>query len=232
MPIVPRDRFPEFWGWAQYNLGSALELKVRRSGGAEGLDLLARALAAYEAAHDVCSRAEKPDDWQVLQLRVGGVLAMLGERTEGPAGLELLARTVEAYEVALEVDFRGDLLRGGWATVQSNLGFALRAQGERSGGAAGLDLLARAVAAFDAALEVRTRADMPADWAHTQFNIALAQEARGDLSEGAAQAAHWCSAETAVLLALEVYDPEAMAFYHEMATEALARIRAKLAGGG
>lgn len=94
-----------------------------------------------------------------------------------------------------------------------------------------MNLLARAVSAYAAALEVRTRTDMPAQWAMTKFNIALVDERRGDMSAGAAQLAHWRSAEVAVLQVLEVYDPVNMGYDHETATALLARIRAKLAGG-
>ena len=45
-----------------------------------------------------------------------------------------------------------------WAASQNNLGAVLQALGEREGS---LELLNEAIAAFRAALEVRTRADVP-----------------------------------------------------------------------
>ena len=61
-----------------------------------------------------------------------------------------------------------------WAMTQNNLGTTLAEQGTRTGGEAGTALLADAVAAYRAALEVRTRQDMPVEWAMTQENIAIA----------------------------------------------------------
>ena len=90
--------------------------------------------------------------------------------------------------------------------------------------------LAEAVAAYRAALTVRTREALPAQWAMTQFNLALVHESLGDLSDGSEQAKHWREAEASVLLALEIFDPVNMPYQHDQATRLLARIRAKLAG--
>lgn len=54
-----------------------------------------------------------------------------------------------------------------WAMTQNHLGNALRGLGERGDEGA----LARAVAAYEKALTVRTREAMPADWAMTQNNL-------------------------------------------------------------
>ncbi|MEM9763029.1 MAG: hypothetical protein AAF968_11030, partial [Pseudomonadota bacterium] len=61
-----------------------------------------------------------------------------------------------------------------WAAAQSNLGAALRNQGERTGGEAGAALLGEAVAAFRAALRVRTEDAHPLQWATTQNNLGAA----------------------------------------------------------
>jgi hypothetical protein len=55
-----------------------------------------------------------------------------------------------------------------WAETQSNLGIALRLLGEREAGTARLE---EAVAAFRAALEVRTRQRMPLEWAETRKDL-------------------------------------------------------------
>ena len=55
--------------------------------------------------------------------------------------------------------------------TQNNLGNTLLEQGNRTNGQKGADLLAKAVSAYRAALEVYTRADHPVDWAMTQNNL-------------------------------------------------------------
>ena len=117
-----------------------------------------------------------------------------------------------------------------WAMTQNNLGNALSTQGERTGGADGLALLADAVTAYRNALTVRTKAAMPAQWAMTQENIALAFSAKARLVDDPLP--DWRAAELAATLALQVYTPEHMPFYHEKATRLLARIRTEIAERG
>jgi hypothetical protein len=70
--------------------------------------------------------------------------------------------------------------------TQNNLGSALSEQGTRTAGEAGARLLAEAVAAYRAALEVRTRAELPQDWAMTQNNLGNALEEQGIRTAGEA----------------------------------------------
>jgi hypothetical protein len=96
-----------------------------------------------------------------------------------------------------------------WAATQNNLGIALRAQGERPGGAAGAELLARAVAAYEAALTVRTRDTMQAQWAMTQNNLGLVFWVRWQqATERAEQRAHAQAAIGHYRAALEVFGPD------------------------
>ena len=55
-----------------------------------------------------------------------------------------------------------------WAMTQNNLGTALRQLGEREDGTLRLE---EAVAAYRAALEVRTRERVPLAWAQTHHNL-------------------------------------------------------------
>ncbi|MCE2738267.1 MAG: hypothetical protein LW703_07850 [Rhodobacter sp.] len=92
-----------------------------------------------------------------------------------------------------------------WASLQNSLANALQNQDSRTGGAAGAALLGQAVAAFRAALEVRTRADHPVHWAETTQNLAIALQDQGIRTEGAAGAALLGQAVDAYRAALEVY---------------------------
>jgi len=71
-----------------------------------------------------------------------------------------------------------------WAMTQNNLGTALETLGERESGTARLE---RAVAAYRAALEERTRERVPLDWAKTQTNLGNALEALGERESGTAR---------------------------------------------
>jgi len=62
--------------------------------------------------------------------------------------------------------------------TQNNLGHALVELGGRAGGEEGNKLVREAVGAYRAALQVRTRAELPQDWAETQNNLG---NALGDL---------------------------------------------------
>jgi tetratricopeptide (TPR) repeat protein len=64
-----------------------------------------------------------------------------------------------------------------------NLGAALSMLGERESGTARLEA---AVAAYRAALEERTRDQVPLDWAMTQMNLGIALETLGQRESGTA----------------------------------------------
>ena len=66
-------------------------------------------------------------------------------------------------------------------------------------------LLAEAVTAFRAALEVQTRQELPQDWAMTQYNLGAALSAQAAQSSGPVVAQLLAEAVTAFRAALEVY---------------------------
>ena len=106
--------------------------------------------------------------------------------------------------------------------TQQNLGAALQAQGLRTGGAQGTELLAQAVAAFRSALEVITREQLPQDWAMTQHNLGAALKEQAIRTGGAQATELLAQAVAAYRRALEVYTPEVFPAYH-------ARVQANLA---
>ncbi|NKB56357.1 MAG: hypothetical protein GKS00_08480 [Alphaproteobacteria bacterium] len=71
--------------------------------------------------------------------------------------------------------------------TQNNLAAALQTMGARAGGAEGLAALERAIDAYEAALEVYTRREMPADWAMTQMNLGKGLASLGKLESGSAR---------------------------------------------
>ena len=124
-------------------------------------------------------------------------------------GDDALQRTIEMWrkELAL-LDSNKDAVQ--WAGTQNNLAVALQEQCIRAEGEAGLTLLAEAVTAYRAALEVRTRDAMPVDWAMIQNNLGNALRAQGIRAEGEAGLTLLAEAVTAYRAALEVHTRDAM----------------------
>ncbi|MEO0389936.1 MAG: helix-turn-helix domain-containing protein [Pseudomonadota bacterium] len=92
-----------------------------------------------------------------------------------------------------------------WADAQNQLGIALQNRGIRTDGPQGAQLLADAVTAYRAALEVHTRADHPVAWAMTKNNLAIALQEQGVRTDWPQGAQLLVDAVTAYCSALEVY---------------------------
>jgi hypothetical protein len=101
--------------------------------------------------------------------------------------------------------------------VQVNLGQALTEQAKRTEGAAGTEVLVRAITVFRSGLEVGTRNQSPQAWAeiHKHFGNALKEHV---LRTGGVEGKEVLGqAVAAYRSALEVYTREAFPFYHEQA---------------
>jgi hypothetical protein len=122
------------------------------------------------------------DSAESLAWDAASALRAIAERHGDPRAATAAIAHWEA--LVAKADARGETERA--ARLQNNLGVALATQGARSGGEAGLTLLARAVSAYEAALRVRTETDMPADWAATQNNLGNALATQGARSGGEA----------------------------------------------
>ena len=214
---LPRAADPEFWAVAHNHRANALQAQGTRTAGAVGTALLAQAVADFTGALEVFTRADHPVGWAMTLQNRAGALNAQGTRTAGEAGAALLAQAVADYAGALEVFTRADHPVD-WAGTLYNRANALRAQGTSTAGAAGAALLAQAVADCTDALEVRIRADHPVDWAMTRQNMARLELARALHDTCTDPLPHLRAALEHVEAALEVYDPEHMAFYHQKAT--------------
>jgi len=91
-----------------------------------------------------------------------------------------------------------------WSDSQITLGIALRGQGTRTQGEAGAALFAKAVAAYEAALTVRTQEDHPVQWAMTQNNLGIALKEQGSRTQGDSGAALFAQSVAAYEAALTV----------------------------
>lgn len=111
-----------------------------------------------------------------------------------------------------------------FARLQYSSAIDLYKHGLRYGGTG----LVYAIAAYEAALEVRTRAEHPVDWAMTQENLALTFEELAGLEAVRARDHLSCALEH-VCKSLEVFDPDHMPFNFEKASKARDRIKEKIA---
>ena len=123
---------------------------------------LRRAIACYEAALRVYTKADFPSDWAGTQGNLGIAYAKLPTGDRG----DNLRRAIACYEAALRVYTESDF-PSEWATAQNNLGIAYWGlpTGDRG------DNLRRAIACYEAALRVQTEAAFPSAWARTQGNL-------------------------------------------------------------
>jgi CHAT domain-containing protein len=135
-----------------------------------------KAIAAYEAALSVTTRAQQPGEWARTQNSLGEAYQ---NRTRGDRA-DNLEKSIAAYEAALTV-FTRTQQPDDWASAQNNLG---RAYGDRTRGDRA-DNLEKSIAAYEASLTVFTRTHRSGKWTPTQNNLGIAygDRIRGDLAD-------------------------------------------------
>jgi CHAT domain-containing protein len=176
------------WAHVQSNLGIAYSnLPID-----DRADNLERAIAAFQAALKVRTRAESPVDWAALQNHLGNayVQRIRGDRAEN------LERAVAAFTAAFQVFTRASFPVA-WAMTQNNLASALR---ERVRGDRAYNV-EEAIVACESALMVYTRDRFPVRWASVQNNLGAALHKRrfGDRAENLERAIAACRAALQVL---------------------------------
>ncbi len=169
---------------AEAILASARELSQERSLQAvrqtadiialQGLAALLRndvdaAFGAFTSAADMVG-ALAPTEAHERRCAYSDALRIHGDRFPGPA----LADAVALAEANLRTCSRTDHPTD-WARTQNNLANALQILGKRTGGDAGRRALERAVAAYEAALQVFTRDAMPANWGKGSMALGMAR---------------------------------------------------------
>ncbi len=131
-------------------------------------DALTAALAAYQEASALTSRATSPLDWAKVEDRIGQALQNLGERLGSE---ETLQAALQHYEAALteRTEMTAPL---DWAKSQNNLANVLYSLGARK---SDTELLGRSIEAFDASLRVMTPEAEPVRWTTVANNRAASQ---------------------------------------------------------
>ncbi|MEG3845301.1 tetratricopeptide repeat-containing protein, partial [Microcoleus sp. herbarium14] len=128
-----------------------------------------KAIACYQAALQVLTRAALPLDWAMTQI---GLAAAYGQRIKEDRG-ENLEKAIAFSEAASEVYTRAAFPQQ-WAMTQNNLATAYRNR-IREDRAENIE---KAIAFYEAALLVHTREAFPELWAVTQRNLANAYRDR------------------------------------------------------
>jgi tetratricopeptide (TPR) repeat protein len=188
------------------NLKAAAQDAVEQGDLEEVEALLAR---VQEVELDEAARtAELRADNALLRGRVDQAFALLSAAADSFAGIEAVEPARRRFEGMKRLYAHGlryggsglvlgaDMLRRAlehldedaepllWGKMQNNLAVALQTQGERTAGPEGADLLSEAVAAYRAALRVRTETDHPVDWAMTMQNLGNALQTQGTRTAG------------------------------------------------
>ena len=115
LEVFSRERFPEVWASAQYNLGLAHQQRIR----GDRADNLEKAIAAHEASLTVRTRETLPIDWAATQhdLAIAYRGRIHGDRADN------LEKAIAAHEAALTVRTR-QAMAVEWAATQNNLALA------------------------------------------------------------------------------------------------------------
>ncbi|MCC3466193.1 MAG: tetratricopeptide repeat protein, partial [Microcoleus sp. PH2017_06_SFM_O_A] len=162
--------FPERWAMTQNNLANAYSHRIRGDRG----ENIEKAIACYELALLVCTRAAFPQDWAETQNNLAGAYySRIREDRD-----ENIKKAISCLQSALEVHTR-EAFPLSWADTQIGFGvvYSSRIREDRA------ENIERAIACYELALEVRTRAAFPQQWATTQENIAYAYQEKGLIPE-------------------------------------------------
>jgi len=112
--------------------------------------------------------------------------------------------------------------------TQNNLGIVLKDLGERVSGEQGAQYLEQAVAAYRAALEVRTREQLPQDWAMTQNNLGTVLSVLGERARGEQGAQYLQQSVASFENALSIFTLKAAPYQNSLARENLEKARTAL----
>ncbi|MEG3180917.1 tetratricopeptide repeat protein [Sphingomonas sp. LT1P40] len=159
---------------------------------------------AAAAANWICERMRVED---------GRQLEFSALRAEQDQWYELGLRQGLRFELDISIELADCCIAIARTSAERATGLndkanALQTQGARTGGDAGLALLARAVAAYEDGLDVRTSDAMSTDWAMSQNNLANALQTQGERSGGEAGVALLARAVAAYEGALTIYTSE------------------------
>lgn len=181
-----------------------LDNKISQAGALSAGHSYTAARAALEEGLRRTERGRHRQWWIDMSLRVAGAHAREGELGDPKSTAGQIKEAIAEFERLLRepASILDDVDR---AATQSALGAALDAQGQRSSGPEAATLLQRAVEAYRASLQVRTRAAWPDDWAITQLNLGSALLTLGIHATGAEMVTLMDQSVQAIRAALEIF---------------------------
>ncbi len=187
------DEHPVEWAATTTNLSLVL---IEIGEATRDVAPLDEAIAGLDAVARRRPRDDCALEWALAQHNVGGAWTLRAQLLDGD--VESLQHAVTALRSALQ-EFDRERTPVYWTASQSDLSTALTALGRRQCAPA---LLADAVAAAEAALALRHRADAPLEWANSQLVRAQAWHALADIAADAAAATTAADAYSAALTEL------------------------------
>jgi tetratricopeptide (TPR) repeat protein len=161
MGVYTFEHFPQYWAWAQNNLGNALRERTRFSEGTEFSRLCDEAVAAHTASLKVFTREHSPQDWATAQSDLGNALIVKANQTNGKDCVRLCTNALEAFHATLEVYTEIGFPQE-WATAQSNLGDAFRVIAQSTDRTGAEQCLREATRSYGASLRVFSEEQFPA----------------------------------------------------------------------
>lgn len=165
---------PQEWARAHCNLGTLLQAQAELAEEDATADsLYLQAIASYNAALAVYTRATLPQEWARVQNNMGVVLSKLGAIEEA----------IATFKTALEIFTQKDHPQD-WALTQYNLGNMLQFQASERKEAEALALFQQSAVAYKLALEVYTQQQYPEEWGWAQHKLGVSLYQQGRLSAG------------------------------------------------
>ncbi|WP_442786453.1 CHAT domain-containing protein [Leptothoe sp. PORK10 BA2] len=168
LEVRTREAMPVEWATAQMNLAIAYKNRIR----GDRADNLEQAIAAYEQVLEVMTREAMPVEWATAQMNLANAYSdrIRGDRADN------LEQAIAAYEQVLEVRTR-EAMPVDWATAQMNLANAYsdRIRGDLADNleqAIVQTSLEKAIAAYQASLEIFTPEVLPNDCRKSARNLA------------------------------------------------------------
>jgi tetratricopeptide (TPR) repeat protein len=199
-----REHFREQWAATQNDLGNALEVQGARTAEKEGRELLSQAVAAFKASLEIYTREQYPKRCAATETNLGNALDEQAKRTAPQEGRNLLAQAVTAFSTALGI-YKREGPSQEWAMTENDLGGALNDEASlEEDGEEGLQLIAKAVAHFSAALSFSRREQFPQQWALIENNLCTTFQDQGKRIAGEKGLQLLAEAVTACHSALEI----------------------------
>jgi tetratricopeptide (TPR) repeat protein len=166
--VFTQQQFPEYWATNKINLGIAYFYR-KKGDLIQNLDM---AIASYNEALQVRTRDKFPEEWAKLHINLGNAYLYYYIRE---SNVETLKVAINFLSDALQVYTR-NCHPEEWMITQNNLGTVYLK----------MEDIEKAIAAFNASLEISSPHKFSQDWAGAKVNLGLAYHKQGRIAEAIA----------------------------------------------